>query len=109
MHELSIAQSVVATVLERTGGRPVLRVRLQVGQLSGVLADSLDFCFGLVAAGTTLEGAALEIDQPTGTGHCRACGEDFELADLLPLCPCGSADVRIVAGRELVVTSVEVG
>ena len=60
----------------------------------------------LVTAGTPLEGAALEIDQPEGRGHCRTCGQDVALAEPILLCDCGSADVEVVAGRELAVASV---
>lgn len=108
MHELSIAESVVATVRRRTGDQTVSCVRVQVGRLSGVVPDALDFCFELATAGTPLEGAALEIEQPSGAGHCRTCEGDFALADLILLCPCGSADVSVTAGTELAVTSVEV-
>ncbi len=108
MHELAITQSVVDAVLDKTGDRRVTTVRLKVGRLAGVVPESMRFCFDLVTAGTTLQGAALEIDEPPGRAHCRSCGEDFGMQDLLPLCPCGSADVDIVAGRELLVTSVEV-
>ena len=108
MHELAITQSVVDAVLDKTGDRTVTIVRLKVGRLAGVVPDSVRFCFDLVTAGTTLQGAALEIDEPPGQAHCRSCGDDFGMPDLLPLCPCGSADVDIVAGRELLVTSVEV-
>lgn len=52
MHELAIAESVVGSVLERTGDRHVTTVRLQVGRLSGVVPDALDFCFELAVAGT---------------------------------------------------------
>ena len=45
---------------------PVRRVRLEIGRLSGVVPDAVRFCFDLVAAGTTLEGAVLEIDEPGG-------------------------------------------
>lgn len=106
MHELSIAEAVVDMVLERTGGRSVTLVRLRVGRLAGVVAESLEFCFELAAAGTRLQGATLEIDQPVGAAHCRNCGEDFELIDLILLCPCGSADVEVITGRELSVASV---
>lgn len=106
MHELSIAEAVVDMVLERTGGRSVRCVRLKVGQLAGVVTESLEFCFELAAAGTRLEGATLEIEQPFGAAHCRSCGEDFEQQDLILLCRCGSADVEVVAGQELSVTSV---
>lgn len=108
MHELSITQSVVDAVLERTEGRRVAVVRVQVGALSGVVADAMRFCFELVTAGTSLENAALEIDEVMGMARCSTCGERFTLSDLILLCPCGSADVRVEAGRELSITSVEV-
>lgn len=109
MHELSIAQAVVDMVRGRTGQRQVSRVRLKVGRLSGVVPDALEFCFELAAAGTPLEGAALEIDEPRGAAHCRTCDDHFTQPDLILLCACGSADVEIVAGQELTVTSVEMG
>lgn len=107
MHELAIAESVVTTVLERTTGR-VSVVRLRVGRLSGVVPDALMFCFELAAAGTALEGATLEIEDQQARAHCRTCGQDFSLDDPILLCACGSADVHVLAGRELSVMSVEV-
>jgi hydrogenase nickel incorporation protein HypA/HybF len=106
MHELAITQGVVEAVTERTGTVPVVCVRLRVGRLSGVVPDAMQFCFELVTAGTPLEGATLELEQPEGRGRCRACGADVVLPDLVLLCPCGSADVEVVAGRELAVASV---
>lgn len=109
MHELSIAEAIVEMVRERTAGRPVSRVRLTVGRLSGVVPEALEFCFDLATAGTRLEGATLEIEQPEGAARCRTCQVDFVLDDLILLCDCGSADVEVIAGRELLVTSVELG
>lgn len=108
MHELSITQSVVDTVSERVGGRRVVSLRLEVGLLSGVVPDAMRFCFEIAAGQTLLEGARLDIDERSGEGHCRECGQDFTLSDLILLCPCGSADVEVTAGRELVIKSVEV-
>ncbi len=108
MHELAIAESVVSSVLERTEGRTVSVVRLRLGRLSGVVPDALTFCFELATAGTPLSGATLEIDDEEGRAHCRTCGVDFVLRDAFLLCDCGSADVHVLAGRELMVTSVEV-
>ncbi len=108
MHELAITQGVVEAVTERTGTAPVTSVRVRVGRLSGVVPDAMRFCFDLVTAGTPLEGATLEIEQPEGRGRCRTCGTDFVLRDLILLCDCGSADVEVVAGRELAVASVVV-
>jgi hydrogenase nickel incorporation protein HypA/HybF len=108
MHELAIAESVVESVLERTGDRHVTTVRLLVGRLAGVVPDALMFCFELATAGTPLEGAELQIEQPTGRAHCHECDQDFSVDDLILLCDCGSADVEVVAGDELQVKSVEV-
>ncbi len=108
MHEMAITQSVVDMVVERTAGRQVASVQLQVGRLAGVVADAMRFCFELATTGTDLEGAQLQIEETPGRGACRACGDEFDVADLVLLCPCGSADVRIVAGQELLVTSVRI-
>lgn len=108
MHELAIAESVVSSVLERTGDRSVSVVRLRVGRLAGVVPEALSFCFELAAAGTPLAGAALEIREEQGRAHCRACEADFDLRDAFLLCDCGSADVSVLSGRELSVASVEV-
>lgn len=108
MHELAIAESVVEAVLDRTGDTRVTCVRLTIGRLSGVVPDALTFCFELATAGTALEGSTLEIIQLSGQAHCRSCDSDFAKDDLILLCQCGSADVEVVAGRELSVTSVEV-
>ena len=108
MHELAIAESVVDAVLDRTGEQRVTVVRLRVGRLSGVVRDALEFSFELAAASTPLEGAALEIEEPGGRLRCRSCGTDTPRDDLILLCECGSADVEVLAGRELELRSVEV-
>ena len=66
------------------------------------------FCFDLVTAGTPLEGAVLEIDEPGGRVACRRCAAEFDTDEVLALCPCGSADVELLRGRDLRVPSVEV-
>jgi hydrogenase nickel incorporation protein HypA/HybF len=108
VHELSITQSVVDAVSERIGDQRVVSVRLEVGRLSGIEADAMRFCFELVTSQTVMEGATLEIDEPPGQAHCRSCEQDFDVTDLILLCPCGSADVGVTRGRELLIKSVEV-
>lgn len=108
MHELSITQSVVTTVSERMPDATVRRIRLEIGRLSGVVADSVRFCWDMVAEGTPLDGAVLEIIESSGRARCRSCGEEFEVNDLLALCDCGSADLELLAGQELLIKEVEV-
>ncbi len=108
MHELAVTQGVVETVTARTGDARVTAVRLEIGRLSGVMPDAVRFCFEVVAAGTPLEGASLEITEPVGRATCRACGSAFDTDDPILLCACGSANVEVVGGDQLRITTVEV-
>ena len=109
MHELSITESVVATVSEHVGDAPVLSLTLEIGVLSGVVPDAVRFCFELCAVGTPCEGARLEIIDTPGRALCRDCGVVVELPDLIALCPCGSANLDITDGQQLRIRRLELG
>lgn len=109
MHELSLTQMMVEAIAERVGEARVTCVRLEIGRLSGVVVDSIRFCFDLVADGTVVAGARLEIDEPPGACRCRECAEEFTVDDPIVLCPaCGSANVAVLSGRDMLIRSVEV-
>lgn len=108
MHELSIAQGVVGTITEQTGEDRVVLVRLEIGRLAGVEVDAVKFCFDVVTAGTSVEGAELIVDEPVGEARCRACADEFELADLLTACACGSFDLEVTSGEQLRIREVRV-
>ncbi|HEU5474971.1 MAG TPA: hydrogenase maturation nickel metallochaperone HypA [Actinophytocola sp.] len=109
MHELSLTQAVVDAVEERLGDARISCVRLEIGKLSGVVADSVRFCFDLVVEGTTLAGARLEIDEPSGAARCRDCAEEFTVDDPIVLCPaCDGANVAVLSGQDMLIKSVEV-
>jgi hydrogenase nickel incorporation protein HypA/HybF len=108
VHELSITESVVAAVTDRLGDQRVEVITLEVGRLSGVVPDSIRFCFGLCTEGTSLQGATLDIVDIAGRARCRSCGADFDLADQIPLCACGSTDLEILSGEELRIKNVTV-
>ncbi|MFE2922262.1 hydrogenase maturation nickel metallochaperone HypA [Streptomyces goshikiensis] len=112
MHEMSIAMAVVTQVEEaaRSGGATaVTSVRLQIGELAGVVPDALAFCFELACAGTVLEGAELVTEPVAARAHCGACTDDWAVG--MPprlVCPrCGrAAEVELRSGRELRILSV---
>jgi hydrogenase nickel incorporation protein HypA/HybF len=108
MHEMAITQSVVDAVCEHAAGRRVHSVRLEVGELCAVVCDSMLFCFELATQGTVADGARLDVDIRPGEARCRTCSQEFELHDPILLCPCGSADVDVLAGRDLRILSMEV-
>ncbi len=107
MHELSIARSIVGIVGAEARGRRVLRVTLEIGRLSAVMPDAIRFCFDVVAKGSALEGAALDIVEIPGRARCLDCGAGVELPDLVARCGCGSRRLQRLAGEELNIKSMQ--
>jgi hydrogenase nickel incorporation protein HypA/HybF len=111
MHELSIAQGILEIVQQHVpaANAALLRiVKVRVGTLSGVVPESLDFCFGAIRAGTPWEGARLAIERVAAACRCDACGRTFESGDPVFLCPgCGSPGGRILSGKDLQVVELE--
>jgi hydrogenase nickel incorporation protein HypA/HybF len=107
MHELGITRNIVAIVADAAKGRKVRRVTLEVGELSGVMTDAIAFCFDVVAQGTVLEGATLDILTVRGRARCTACGAEFETATLYTPCACGSRQAERLRGEELNIKTME--
>jgi hydrogenase nickel incorporation protein HypA/HybF len=108
VHELGIALEIVDAACERAGGRRVTRVVLELGMLTAVLPDALQFCFDAATEGTLLEGAVLEIRQRPGVARCRACGTEFELVRAFGRCRCGGSALDWLSGEELRIREMEV-
>ncbi|WP_456436183.1 hydrogenase maturation nickel metallochaperone HypA [Methanopyrus sp.] len=130
MHELSVAQSVLETVLDvarKRGAERVLSVRLRIGEFTLLNPEQLRFCLEVLAEGTPVEGAKFEIEIERGYFKCVECGhkwrpEDESLKDsslhtafgmsesteLLDLkCPkCGSRAVELDGGDACSIESV---
>jgi len=108
VHELSIAESVVAVASRHAAGRSVEKVELTVGHLRQVVPSALQFAFELVAAGTELEGAELAIAEVPARGRCRACGAETTMRSFPLQCSsCESLDLELLAGDELQVEALE--
>ena len=107
MHELAIAEEIVAIVADRTSGARVRRIVIEVGRLCAVVPDAMRFCFDLATEGTVAEGARLEIVEVPGRGRCRACGSDVVLERPFGRCGCGGTDLEWLAGEELRIRDVE--
>ena len=78
MHELALTSAIVEGAEEAANDRRVLRVTLEIGRLSGVMTEAIQFCFDEVARGTLVEGAVLDIREIDGRARCRRCGAEFE-------------------------------
>ncbi len=111
MHELSLAAGILDIVQQYvpTGQADRVRaVRVRVGEIAGVVADSLDFCFGAIVADTPYASAFLDIERVPARGTCGDCGRAVDVSTLRFLCPfCGSLAVTVASGEELQVIDVE--
>jgi hydrogenase nickel incorporation protein HypA/HybF len=109
MHELSIAQSIVDLVRPYVPeGTPVESVRVKVGDLSGVVADSLEFCWSAITPETPLRNARLVIEKIPFRIRCETCGAESESSHGLAVCPqCESPRTRVLSGTELQVLDIE--
>jgi hydrogenase nickel incorporation protein HypA/HybF len=109
MHELGIAEAIVAIAEEHAGGRHVEKIELKIGHLRQVVPDALTFAFELVAQGTSVEGAILVIEDVPVRIVCRGCARDSRVTEFPFACPnCGSFDINVVTGDELLVDSLEI-
>ena len=108
MHELAIAESIVGISGRHANGRRVTKVYLKVGHLRQVVPSALAFSFELVAQGTSVESAGLEMEEIPVTGECRECGVENQLTEFpLQCAACGAFDLEILQGEELYVESLE--
>jgi hydrogenase nickel incorporation protein HypA/HybF len=112
MHELAIAQSIVEAVEAKASechATQVKAVRLKIGEASGVVTDSLTFCFEMLSSlEPTLAGAKLLIDTMPHRAFCRHCKQEFSVANFVAQCPtCQEWSNEIVSGTELHILEME--
>jgi hydrogenase nickel incorporation protein HypA/HybF len=120
MHELSIASSVVESVLEfaaKNQINKVLEVKLVIGELMAVQWEQLRFCYAAITRETAMENSSLEIEQVEATVKCSYClfrgrpkywEEAWSFGPIATLeCPeCGKA-TEAVQGKECAIKTIK--
>lgn len=113
MHELSIAQSIFDVVEERAVECKAVRVkgvRLRIGEASGIVTDSLAFCFEMLTSlDPVLTGAHLLIDTVPHRARCRSCAKEFSVTNFIAQCPtCNEWSNDVISGNELQILEMEI-
>lgn len=109
MHEMSITQGIIEVCEKNASGRKVVALEVEIGVLSGVVPEAVEFCFEACSSGTLLEGAALTINRIAGRGCCLDCAAEFPVTTLYDPCTaCGGFRIRITAGEEMRIREIEV-
>ena len=105
MHEFSIALNIVDIATEyarREEAKSVREMEIEVGELSGIVMEALEFALESAVRGTLLENAERKIIHIPGLVRCTACGHEYEAHDFFTQCPrCGAGPPEIIQGREL--------
>jgi hydrogenase nickel incorporation protein HypA/HybF len=112
MHEMSIAQSLIDILQEemtRHQATVLKSVRLNVGELSAIVPESLSFCFEVATKDTHMEGAQLIMDVIPLRGACRDCQHEFDIKDYAFECPkCKGTNIDTLSGQDLSIVEMEV-
>lgn len=121
MHEASTGQTLADLVLKEAkkhNAARVLRVEVEIGELSFLEPDQISFWMEAHFRDTIAQGAALDIKLVEAQVHCDGCGyagkietqEDPTYHLMLPhyACPqCGSPRLEVERGRECILRRVE--
>ena len=110
MHELSLAARIIDIAEEKVrelGSGRVTKVEIEVGTLSGVVRENLEFAMQMATKNTCLEKAEVEIIEIKARVRCTSCSEEFEMKQFYDACPsCGANTPEILSGQELQVRSL---
>ena len=111
MHELGIAQNIIDIVQQAVPEDrfPSIRwIRIRIGQLSGIVPDSLEFCFSALLGETGMPQAGLKMETVPTVSLCKDCLHRFTVEDFAFTCPsCGSSSLELLSGRDLEVVDIE--
>ena len=112
MHELSIAMSIVKIAEDETTkakADTVTKIELEIGVLSGIEIDALNFVWESAVKDSVLENAEKIITLIPGKGRCADCDTEFDMENIYDCCPnCNSNFKGILQGKELKVKSLEI-
>jgi hydrogenase nickel incorporation protein HypA/HybF len=122
LHEVSISHAIADAVLKESAkqeAKKILRVELEIGQLSLLNPDQVEFWLKLAFEKTPASEAELEIEVVKPEVLCSACGYTgtLETVDdplyhfVLPVfkCPrCGSGEITVKRGKECRIKKIEI-
>jgi hydrogenase nickel incorporation protein HypA/HybF len=111
MHELSIVANLFEILEEKAKeqkAKKIVMVKLQVGSLSGVVPEFLETAFDIYKKETIADEARLEMKKVPLKIQCQKCHAEMVKDDFVFICSkCGSKELKILAGTELLLEKIE--
>jgi hydrogenase nickel incorporation protein HypA/HybF len=125
LHEYPITEQIIkiatrhgenyrASLLEKNNSEEntktcIKEISLVVGETSGILPESIQMYFDIIAKGTMCEGAILSIKRVKAKLKCQDCGNEFERKPYSFECPkCGGPGMPTEIGKEFYIEEIAV-
>jgi len=112
MHELAITEQIMDIALRHArdaNARRVTDLHLQIGALSSIIDDSVQFYWDIITQDSLCEGATLHFHKVPAQFHCQDCNQVYTLEQELTACPhCDGIHVKIISGQEFQLTSIDI-
>ena len=111
MHELSIAQEIIDVAVNTIPPEKhslVRKIRIELGEFSNIMPDSLSFCFNTLIGSSEISYAMLEVNVVPLQICCEVCNSSIEIQPPNFFCSkCGSTEIKIISGQELSIKEIE--
>ncbi|HEY7160825.1 MAG TPA: hydrogenase maturation nickel metallochaperone HypA [Acidobacteriota bacterium] len=108
MHELALAEGIMAIASDAANGEKINSIRIRVGRLQHVTQDSLQFAFELISENSNAQGARIVVEQVPARYRCSQCAAEGEIELPHFHCrSCSSVELEILSGEEILVDAVE--
>jgi hydrogenase nickel incorporation protein HypA/HybF len=112
MHEGNYTGRIVATILEelkKHPGRKPKSAKVLVGEMLHLMPESVKMHFELLTSGTALAGVVLNLAEVAVRVRCSRCAKEVEVHDHheLVCSACGSDEVELAGGDQVIVESIE--
>ena len=120
MHEFSISDEIVRTVLdtvEKNGVEKVLSIQLEIGELTLLNAEQVTFWIHELFKGSAAEGAKVIVKTIKARIKCESCGykggltsgqqDHFQHPIPCTCLKCGSFQVKVEKGQECILRKIQ--
>ncbi len=109
MHELSIVMNILETVEDSAiehKATKVSEIELEIGLLSGIEFDALEFAFEHAPKSKLLQNVKFQINKIQPLAKCSECQHEFDTSEYSTPCPeCHSFRTELIRGDELKIQS----
>jgi len=111
MHELGLAEDILRKIKEEAKKNNLPKVayaKIKIGETLVSDKPELEQLFSMISTGTLAEGTKLDIILSPLKAVCGSCKKEFNPKVIRFDCPnCGSGNIKIVSGNELIIEELK--